>query len=73
MILIRELGSLVLTSNGTAPILINGNQGIIDNWMYEMPIASAQVKSALLLTALTAKKNITIVEGKYERSYRTND
>ena len=33
-----------------------------------MPIASAQVKSALLLTALTAK-NITIVEGKYTRDH----
>ena len=55
---LSELGSLVLTSNGTAPIHINGNQGITDNWIYEMPIASAQVKSSLLLAALTAKKNI---------------
>ena len=66
---LSELGALVLTTNGTAPIRINGNQGIIDNWTYEMPIASAQVKSALLLTALTAKKNITIVEGKYTRDH----
>jgi len=66
---LSELGSLVLTSNGTAPIHINGNQGIIDNWIYEMPIASAQVKSALLLAALTAKKNISIVEGKYTRDH----
>ena len=65
---LSELGALVLTTNGTAPIRINGNQGIIDNWTYEMPIASAQVKSALLLTALTAK-NITIVEGKYTRDH----
>ena len=66
---LSELGALVSTTNGTAPIHINGNQGIIDNWIYEMPIASAQVKSALLLTALTAKKNITIVEGKYTRDH----
>ena len=66
---LSELGALVSTTNGTAPIRINGNQGIIDNWTYEMPIASAQVKSALLLTALTAKKNITIVEGKYTRDH----
>ena len=66
---LSELGGLVSTTNGTAPIRINGNQGIIDNWTYEMPIASAQVKSALLLTALTAKKNITIVEGKYTRDH----
>ena len=66
---LSELGALVSTTNGTAPICINGNQGIIDNWTYEMPISSAQVKSALLLTALTAKKNITIVEGKYTRDH----
>ena len=66
---LSELGALVSTTNGTAPIYINGNQGIIDNWTYEMPIASAQVKSALLLTALTAKKNITIVESKYTRDH----
>ena len=66
---LSELGALVLTTDGTAPIHIDGNQGIIDNWIYEMPIASAQVKSALFLTALTAKKNITIVEGKYTRDH----
>ena len=64
-----ELGALVSTMNGTAPIDINGNEGIIDNWTYEMPIASAQVKSSLLLAALTANKNITIVEGKYTRDH----
>lgn len=66
---LSELGALVSTTNGTAPIDINGNQGIVDNWTYEMPIASAQVKSALLLAALTANKNITIAEGKYTRDH----
>ena len=66
---LSELGALVSTTNGTAPIDINGNEGIVDNWTYEMPIASAQVKSALLLAALTANKNITIAEGKYTRDH----
>jgi 3-phosphoshikimate 1-carboxyvinyltransferase len=66
---LSELGALVSTANGTAPIDINGNEGIVDNWTYEMPIASAQVKSALLLAALTANKNMTIVEGKYTRDH----
>lgn len=66
---LSELGALILTTDGTAPIHIDGNQGIIDDWIYEMPIASAQVKSALFLTALTAKKNITVVEGKYTRDH----
>ena len=64
-----ELGASIKTTNGTAPIRIDGNKGIIDNWTYEMPIASAQVKSSLLLTALTANKNITIVETKYTRDH----
>ena len=66
---LSKLGALVSTTNGTAPIYINGNEGIVDDWTYEMPIASAQVKSALLLAALTANKNITIVEGKYTRDH----
>ena len=66
---LSELGALISTTNGTAPIAINGSEGIVDNWTYEMPIASAQVKSALLLAALTANKNITIVEGKYTRDH----
>ena len=66
---LSELGALISTTNGTAPIDINGNEGIVDNWTYEMPIASAQVKSALLLAALTANKNITIAEGKYTRDH----
>ena len=66
---LSELGALISTKNGTAPIAINGSEGIVDNWTYEMPIASAQVKSALLLAALTANKNITIVEGKYTRDH----
>ena len=66
---LSKLGALISTTNGTAPIDINGNEGIVDNWTYEMPIASAQVKSALLLAALTANKNITIVEGKYTRDH----
>ena len=35
---------------------------IVNNFEYKMPIASAQVKSCLLLAALSSQKNIKITE-----------
>ena len=68
---LSELGALVSTTNGTkAPLIrINGNLGVKDNWTYEMPIASAQVKSALLLTALTAKNILLGLKRTYTRDH----
>jgi 3-phosphoshikimate 1-carboxyvinyltransferase len=56
---LREMGADVRTHNGTPPVDIGGNHGLrgID---YQMPIASAQVKSAILLAALYAAGPTTI-------------
>jgi 3-phosphoshikimate 1-carboxyvinyltransferase len=56
---LREMGADVRTRNGTPPVDIGGNRGLhgID---YQMPIASAQVKSAILLAALYAAEPTTI-------------
>jgi len=50
---LREMGAEVHTHNGTPPVLIGASRGLhgID---YRMPMASAQVKSAVLLAALYA-------------------
>jgi len=50
---LREMGAHVQTHNGTPPVLIGASPGLhgID---YRMPMASAQVKSAVLLAALYA-------------------
>ncbi|MDP1708014.1 MAG: 3-phosphoshikimate 1-carboxyvinyltransferase [Gammaproteobacteria bacterium] len=49
------------TAQGTAPLLIRGGQGLtgID---YQLPVASAQVKSALLLAGLYASGSICVTE-----------
>jgi 3-phosphoshikimate 1-carboxyvinyltransferase len=56
---LREMGADVRTQNGTPPVDISGARGLrgID---YRMPIASAQVKSAILLAALYAREPTTI-------------
>jgi 3-phosphoshikimate 1-carboxyvinyltransferase len=57
---LREMGAEVRTHNGTPPIDIAGGcrlKGI----EYHMPVASAQVKSAVLLAALYAEGATTVV------------
>ena len=44
----------------TAPLIINGAN--LENIRYELPVASAQVKSAILLAGLFAKGTTTVVE-----------
>ena len=42
---------------------------ISNNFQYEMPIASAQVKSCLLLAALASENNIKVIEPKITRDH----
>jgi 3-phosphoshikimate 1-carboxyvinyltransferase len=57
---LRRMGAQVETTDGRLPLTIRGN-GLhaID---YELPVASAQVKSAILLAGLGAKGRTTVVE-----------
>ena len=63
-----EMGAEIESNNGMLPISTMGSK-IRDNFEYKMPIASAQVKSCLLLSALASKKNIKIVEPKITRDH----
>jgi 3-phosphoshikimate 1-carboxyvinyltransferase len=65
---LREMGADVRTRNGTPPVDIGGNRGLqgID---YQMPIASAQVKSAILLAALYATEPTTITAPAASRDH----
>ena len=56
---LREMGAHVETTNGGAPVLIEGGQ--LRAIRYELPIASAQVKSAVLLAGLFADGGATTV------------
>ncbi|MEX1357396.1 MAG: 3-phosphoshikimate 1-carboxyvinyltransferase [Gaiellaceae bacterium] len=57
---LRRMGASVETADGRAPVVVRGAplQGID----YELPVASAQVKSAVLLAGLLAEGRTTVVE-----------
>lgn len=58
-----EGGRLPLTVKGTLDVLAT---------TYELPVASAQVKSAILLAGLNARGKTTVIEGKPTRDHTEN-
>jgi 3-phosphoshikimate 1-carboxyvinyltransferase len=65
---LREMGADVRTRNGTPPVDIGGGRRLrgID---YCMPVASAQVKSAVLLAALYADGPTTVIAPAVNRDH----
>lgn len=57
---LRQMGASIETTEGHAPIVIEG--GPLTPITYELPVASAQVKSAVLLAGLYAEGGETTVE-----------
>jgi len=57
---LRRMGARVATTDGHAPIVIEG--GPLSPLDYKLPVASAQVKSAVLLAGLYAGGRTTVVE-----------
>lgn len=57
---LRSMGASIETTGGYAPLTIEG--GALSPISYELPVASAQVKSAVLLAALYAEAGETTVE-----------
>ena len=58
---LREMGASIETTNGHAPLHIEGSDAL-NGITYELPVASAQVKSAVLLAGLNANGPTTVVE-----------
>jgi 3-phosphoshikimate 1-carboxyvinyltransferase len=57
---LRRMGARIETTDGHAPLVVEGGElRAID---YELPVASAQVKSAILLAAVYADGETTVVE-----------
>jgi 3-phosphoshikimate 1-carboxyvinyltransferase len=58
---LARMGARIATANGMPPIRIDGDAALnpID---YTLPVASAQVKSAILLAAINAQGTTTVVE-----------
>jgi 3-phosphoshikimate 1-carboxyvinyltransferase len=57
---LRQMGAAVTTDDGHAPIAVEG--GPLRAIEYELPVASAQVKSAVLLAGLYAEGETAVVE-----------
>ena len=65
---LREMGASIETTDGHAPIVIDGS-GALHGIDYELPVASAQVKSAVLLAGLNAEGATTVVEPRPTRDH----
>ncbi|MGQ2226370.1 3-phosphoshikimate 1-carboxyvinyltransferase [Fructobacillus fructosus] len=57
---LSEMNGILLAEDGHLPMTIHGE--VLHGIHYRMPIASAQVKSAIILAALTAQSETTIEE-----------
>ena len=57
---LRRMGASIETTDGHAPLVIEG--GPLRAIDYELPVASAQVKSAILLAGVLAEGATTVVE-----------
>ncbi|MBS3963139.1 MAG: 3-phosphoshikimate 1-carboxyvinyltransferase [Methylomonas sp.] len=60
---LAQMGAKIETQpNGTAPLHIKGQAGKLQGLHYDMPIASAQVKSCLLLAGMYAEGETRVTE-----------
>src|SRR2546423_4492753 len=57
---LRQMGASVSDTDGHLPLVVEG--GPLKGIEYELPVASAQVKSAVLLAGLGARGTTTVVE-----------
>jgi len=65
---LRQMGARIETLNGKAPVRISGGSRL-KGMHYDMPMASAQVKSAVLLGGLYAQGATTVVEPAVTRDH----
>ena len=65
---LRQMGAKISGVNSKPPLSISGNQSL-NAITYELPIASAQIKSCLLLAGLYAKGKTCIVENTTTRDH----
>jgi 3-phosphoshikimate 1-carboxyvinyltransferase len=64
---LEQMGAQLRTSNGYPPVHIRGSNHL-KSIIYEMPVASAQVKTAILLAGLKAQGRTLVIE-----THRTRD
>ena len=64
---LRRMGAEVETTDGRAPVVVRGAP--LHGIEYELPVASAQVKSAALLAGLSAAGRTTVIEHAPSRDH----
>ena len=65
---LTDMGAHIDASGGKPPLEIQGGQ-VLSGISYRLPVASAQVKSAILLAGLSAHGEITIMEPAVTRDH----
>lgn len=65
---LTEMGCTIRSNDGLLPLHIDASNGL-DRINYKMPIASAQVKSAILLAGLGSKDSCLVTELKHSRDH----
>ena len=64
---LRRMGAQIETTDGHLPLTVTGCQ--LEPLDYELPVASAQVKSAILLAGLGASGRTTVIESAPTRDH----
>lgn len=65
---LRQMGAKIATLDGKPPVKISGS-AVLHGLRYELPVASAQVKSAVLLAGLYASGTTTVIEPAVTRDH----
>ncbi len=65
---LNKMGASVSCDQGMPPVKISPGQ-IINDFLYEMPIASAQIKSSIILAGLAANKKVSVIEKSPTRDH----
>ena len=66
---LRKMGVPVSAENGQAPLVFSSRNTRLEALEYSLPVASAQVKSCLLLAGLAASGPITLTEPEPSRDH----
>ena len=66
---LMQMGADISTWEGRAPITIRGSSSTLQGITYEMPEASAQVKSCLLLAGMYAEGETTVIDPGFTRDH----
>jgi 3-phosphoshikimate 1-carboxyvinyltransferase len=67
---LSKMGAEILSNNGKAPLKIIGQK--LKGITYNSPVASAQIKSCLLLAGLSADSDTTVIEPAQSRNHTEN-